>query len=242
MIKRKLNITNEGKDFTIDPVTRSARFLKNNKAALIHGGYSKKIDETLINSALDNDLALETGLLKGQLLNLATLGQSVISGLIAEGDEITALHLALACADRTSKLIPQIQKLLESDLLNIEVPDVNTEKVRKRILKKFQDNKCSALEVAYLYEVQNLGSLPHYIKQSVAIELSEQSKDVEDTFTREELELRAQKYWKETQLEAQQRLDREKAVLLEKRKLSNCTSTCSDNKKYPIKGCLNEKS
>jgi hypothetical protein len=129
----------ENKDYILDPVTRRAKFLKNNQATLIHGGFSKQIAPELLEAALDTDLAFETGLLKSQLTNLATLGTSIISKLIEDGDELSALQLALACADRTAKLVPQVQKLLESDLVNIKVPDIKQDKLKNRILKKFND-------------------------------------------------------------------------------------------------------
>lgn len=221
MTQRRKTKTNKGtEDYSIDPITRRARFLKNNKAALVHGGYSQNVDESLLNSALENDLAFETGILKGQLFNITTIGTTAVNQMMDSGDEVGALHLALACADRVAKLAPQVQKLLESELSHHQLPDLKKEQTKKRILKKFQSQQITASEVAFNYALHELGSVPQFIMYALIAELKNQTTDVEDEiFTREELEQKAKSYWEQVAQEENQKIARKAAISIAKRTL-----------------------
>lgn len=208
--------------FSIDKKTRRATFLANNQAALVHGGYSKNIPEELMGAVLSGDLSFELGILKGQLSNISILGEKAINGFSVQGDDASALHVALACADSTSRLIPQIQKVLESKLSNNEQVDDRAAKIRFRWLKKLRAGGCNALEVAYQFEINELGSLPDYVQRQLECELRTIEPElVPELYTRDELKQKLQAYWDETEVEATQIAKRKTAIDLEKKRIND---------------------
>jgi hypothetical protein len=207
--------------FSIDKKTRRATFLANNQAALIHGGYSKNIPEEMMNSVLSIDLSFELAVLKGQLCNIALLGDKAIQSFSDQGDAASALHIALACADSTSRLIPQIQKVLESELSSSEQVDDRVAKLQFRWLKKLRAGGCNALEVAYQFEVNELGSLPSYVQKKLEHELRTVEPElVPELYTREELKQKLQDYWDETETEDDLMVKRKTAINLEKQRIN----------------------
>jgi len=209
-------------NFSIDKKTRRATFLKNNKAALVHGGYSQKISEELMVSVLAGDLGFELGVLKGQLCNIASLGDRAVKSLSEQGDDVSALKVALACADSTSRLIPQIQKVLESELSNIGEIDEMTLKARIRWLRKLRAGGCNVLEVAYQFEINELGSLPGYVQKQLESELKTIEPDlISELYTRQELTKKLQEYWDTTEAEPEEIAQRKEAIDLEKRRINN---------------------
>jgi hypothetical protein len=207
--------------FSIDKKTRRATFLANNQAALIHGGYSKNIPEEMMNSVLAGDLGFELGMLKGQLSNIALLSDKAIKSFSSQGDDASALHVALACADSTSRLIPQIQKVLESELSNNDKVDDRALKFRFRWLKKLRAGGCNALEVAYQFEVNGLGNLPSYVQKQLENELRTVEPElVPELYTREELKQKLQDYWDKTETEAALMVKRKTAMDLEKQRIN----------------------
>jgi hypothetical protein len=207
--------------FSIDKKTRRATFLANNQAALIHGGYSKNIPEEMMNSVLAGDLGFELGMLQGQLSNIALLSDKAIKSFSSQGDDASALHVALACADSTSRLIPQIQKVLESELSNNDKVDDRVLKFRFRWLKKSRAGGCNALEVAYQFEVNELGSLPSYVQKQLENELRTVEPElVPELYTREESKQKLQDYWNKTETEAALMVKRKTAMDLEKQRIN----------------------
>lgn len=208
-------------NFSLDKKTRRATFLKNNKAALVHGGYSQKLPEELIASVLAGDLGFELGVLKGQLCNIASLGDRAVKSLSVQGDDVSALKVALACADSTSRLIPQIQKVLESELSNIGVIDERPLKARSRWLRKLRAGGCNVLEVAYQFEINELGSLPGYVQKQLESELkSIEPELIPELYTRQELTKKLQEYWDITEGEEAQMAQRKIAIDLEKERIN----------------------
>lgn len=211
-----------GKDFELDPVTKRSRFKKNNNAALIHGGYSKQISPDLLTAMTDNDLGFEVGILKGQLSNIAVMGEQLIQDLCQQGESATALSVALSCADRASKLVPQIQKALESPIVLNSEPDPKERRLKNRWLKRFHLGECSAAEVAYQFEVNNLGLPPLYIIKKLEVDIKSAPLEVDDTqYNREEIQQLLTEYWKETASEAQLRSKREEAIQKEKKRIAD---------------------
>jgi hypothetical protein len=207
--------------FSIDKKTRRATFLANNQAALVHGGYSKNIPAELMNSVLAGDLGFEYGMLKGQLANIALLSDKAIQSFSSQGDDASALHVALACADSTSRLIPQIQKVLESKLSNNDQVDDRAIKLRPYWLKKLRAGGCNALEVAYQFEVNELGSLPSYVQKQLENELRVVEPElVPELYTREELKQKLQDYWDKTEKEAELIVKRKAVIDLEKQRIN----------------------
>ncbi|MBL4828474.1 MAG: hypothetical protein JKY55_01055 [Aliivibrio sp.] len=218
MKKRKEQQT---KNYSIDKTTRRATFLKNNKAALVHGGYSKKIPETLVSSILAGDLGFEIGMLKGQLSNIALLGEQAIDALTQQGESALALEVALSCADSTARLIPQIQKALESHLSVAEELDSSVTKTRTRWLKKLRAGDCDALEVAYQFEINDLGELPNYVHKQVDNALRAIEPElVPELYSREELSLRLQSYWQKTEGEEAAQQQRKLTINAEKQRIN----------------------
>jgi hypothetical protein len=206
-------------NFSIDKKTRRATFLANNQAALVHGGHSKNIPEEVMNSVLAGDLGFELGMLKGQLSNIALLGDKAIQSFSDQGDAASALQIALACADSTSRLIPQIQKALESQLSNNEQVDESTVKMRLRWLKKLRAGGCNPLEIAYQFEVNELGSLPSYVQKQLENELRVVEPElVPELYTREELKQKLQDYWDKTEKEAELIVKRKAVIDLQKQR------------------------
>ncbi|EPR2983068.1 hypothetical protein [Vibrio parahaemolyticus] len=209
-------------DYTLDPITSRATFKKNNKAALIHGGYSREINENLLEAILDNDLGFEVGVLKGQLTNIHTLGSELTQKLLLQGEEATALNVALSCADRASKLVPQIQKALESPLTADFELDAKKQRQKNRWLKRFHAGECSASDVAYQFEVNNLGQPPLYVMKKLEAEIKSAPSDIDDAqYSREELQQQLMEYWQETASEEQLRNEREQAIQREKKRISD---------------------
>lgn len=211
----------EGKDYFLDPETKRSCFKTNNKAALIHGGYSKQIPEEVLHAMLNNDLGFEIGILKGQLSNLATMGAEVVNELQQQGEKATALSVALSCADRASKIVPQIQKALESPLVINKEPDPKVLRTRNRWLKKLQAGGCLPSEVAYQFEVNNLGSLPEYLMKRLEIELKNIEPELEEElYSREELQKKLTEYWKEVDSEELTKLERKNTIHKEKQRIN----------------------
>jgi hypothetical protein len=208
--------------FSIDKKTRRATFLANNQAALVHGGYSKNIPAELMNSVLAGDLGFEYGMLKGQLANIALLSDKAIQSFSSQGDDASALHVALACADSTSRLIPQIQKVLESKLSNNDQFDDRAIRLRSHWLKKLRAaGGCNALEVAYQFEVNELGSLPSYVQKQLENELRTVEPElVRELYSREELKQKLRDYWDETETESELMVKRKTAIDLEKQRIN----------------------
>jgi len=220
--KIKVRTAEKETDYILDPITRRSCFIHNNKAALIHGGYSKHISDELLKSILDNDLGFEIGLLKGQLSNLAIMGGEVINELQQQGEKSAALDIALSCADRASKLVPQIKKVLESPLVNIEQPDPKILRTRNRWLKKLHNSECPPSEVAYQFEINNLGPLPDYIIKLLQIELNNVEPEiVTELYSREELQNKLTEYWKEVDCEKSAQLKRQEAIHKEKKRVND---------------------
>lgn len=214
---KKLNIAAEGKDYTLNANTRRSCFQNNNKSALIHGGYAKNIPEELLAAILDNDLGFELGVLKGQLTNITTMGMGIISDLIQDGESTTALEVALSCADRSAKLVPQIQKILESELVIEEQENLKVIKTRSRLLKKLHAGLCLPSEVAYQFECHQLGALPDYVNQMLKIELKEQQPELEvELYSREELQSKISDYWLNVEQDKVAQLERNAEVTAEK--------------------------
>jgi hypothetical protein len=211
----------KGSGYELDPGTRRSRFLKNNKAALIHGGFSKNIPEELLTSILSNDLGFELGVLKGQLTNITTMGMGVISELVQDGENTTALNIALSCADRSAKLVPQIQKILESVLVKEEQDEPKVIKTRTRLLKKLHAGLCLPSEVAYQFECHQLGELPDYVDQMLKIELKEKEPEVEiELYSREELQVKVSDYWQSVEQEKEHQVERKADITAEKERVN----------------------
>lgn len=224
-MKNKITIKSiavEGKDYELDPKTKRSRFKQNNTAALTHGGYSKQISPDLLTAMIDNDLGFEVGILKGQLSNLAVMGEQLIQDLHQQGESATALSVALSCADRASKLVPQIQKALESPLVSNTELDPKKQRLKNRWLKRFHAGECSASDVAYQFEVNNLGQLPLYVMKKLEAEIKSAPSDIDDAqYSREELHQQLMEYWQETASEEQLRNEREQAIQREKKRISD---------------------
>lgn len=210
-----------GKDYLIDPTTRRSKFIENNKAAMVHGGYSTEIPSSIVDALLDNDLGFELGILKGQLCNIATIGQKVIDNLIAEGEEATALNVELSCVDRSVKLIPQIQKVLESQITE-PLPDYQkTNRARSRWLKQLYKGNCSPSDVAYQFEVHQLGELPQYVQKMLSKELSMQQTEIEhENLSREQILEKLEDYKRAVAAEVDDIKQRELAVSIEKQRIN----------------------
>jgi hypothetical protein len=216
---KKINKAIENKDYVIDPSTRRSQFKKNNSAALIHGGFSKRIPDELLDPILDNDLGFELGVLKGQLSNITLLGQEVITRLIAEGKDCIALNVVLSCADRAARLGPQIHKVLDSSFAQSESPQVI--KDRKRWLNKLYKRTCSASDVAYQFEIHQLGELPKYVQQMLLQELTIQQVDAEyDYLSREQILQKLEDYKRTIADESNQIKQRELTVSIEKQRVN----------------------
>ncbi|MGF1754889.1 hypothetical protein L4C33_14995 [Vibrio makurazakiensis] len=200
-------------DYTLDPITSRATFKKNNKAALIHGGYSHDISDSILEAILDNDLGFEVGILKGQLTNIHTLGSQLTQTLLLQGEEATALSVLLSCADRSSKLVPQIQKLLKNSAAQHNSLNHKELAARKRWLKKLKDGVCLPSEVAYQFETQQLGEPPAYVQKMIDVELRSCDSEVEDElFSRTDLQQQLCEYWEATKKEAKNKQIRQKEV------------------------------
>ncbi|MGS0692311.1 hypothetical protein [Shewanella sp. 30m-9] len=216
---KKTKKTKQNTGYIIDPKTRRSQFQSNNRAALVHGGFSNKIPEELLGSILDNDLGFELGVLKGQLSNITLLGQEVITRLITEGEDSVALSVVLSCADRTAKLVPQIQKVLDSSLAKTgSVQLINS---RNRWLNKLYKGKCSASDVAYQFEVHQLGELPDYVQRMLSIELSAQQTDTDhENLSREQIFEKLEDYKVTIAAEEEQIKLRQQAVSKEKQRIN----------------------
>jgi len=211
---KSLKTAVENRDYILDVSTRRSCFQSNNKAALIHGGYSKSIPEELITAVLDNDLGFELGVLKGQLSNISTMGMGIISDLLQSGESTTALDVALSCADRSAKLVPQIQKILESEVMREKQQDPRLLKSRSRLLKKLHAGLCLPSDVAYQFEYQQLGELPDYVTQMLKLELKESKAELEtELYSREELQSKIAEYWLEVEQEKQSLIERKVQVV-----------------------------
>ncbi|HHI5045587.1 TPA: hypothetical protein ACP5XP_004558 [Vibrio parahaemolyticus] len=212
----------KGKDYELDPTTKRSRFKKNNNAALVHGGYSKQLSPELLAAVIDNDLGFEVGILKGQLSNLAVIGEQLIQELHQQGESATALSVALSCADRASKLVPQIQKALESPIVLDTEFDPKKRRLKNRWLKRFHTGDCSATDIAYQFEINDLGQLPIYVMKKLEVEIKSTPSDIDDAqYSREEIQQQLMEYWKETATEEQRRDEREKAIQQEKKRISD---------------------
>ncbi|MDB1124674.1 hypothetical protein [Vibrio algarum] len=170
----------EGVDFLLDPETSRATFIRNNKAALTHGGYSLQVPETIMQAALDSDLGFEVGLLKGQLTNIATIGGDLMQELYEEGEKAQALAVSLSCADRAARIVPQLLKAVEHQQQNTKGLTTKQKNARKRILKKLQNNSLSALDVAYQFELNELGKLPQFVVDLLQLEIVTPNKEESD--------------------------------------------------------------
>ncbi|MDD2342336.1 MAG: hypothetical protein PHV54_05545 [Tolumonas sp.] len=210
-----------GLDYVVDPRTKRSKFIENNKAAMIHGGYSVEIPESIMNALLENDLGFELGILKGQLANLAIIGRKVVNDLIVAGEETKALNIELACIDRSVKLVPQIQKVLASKEVS-SLPDM--EKIanaRVRWLKQLQKGNCTASELAFQFEIHQLGNVPDYVQRMLLRELSIQQPEFEnENLSREAIFEKLETYKNLIAQEKDERQQREIAVSLEKRKIN----------------------
>lgn len=216
---KKAKQAKENKDYIIDPKTRRSKFKDNNRAALIHGGFSNNIPEVLVGSILDNDLGFELGVLKGQLSNVTLLGHEVITRLITEGDDSAALSVVLSCADRSAKLVPQIHKVLDSSLAQADSPQVI--KTRKQWLNKLYKGKCLASDVAYHFEIHQLGELPGYVQKMLSNELTAQQTDTaHDNLSREQIFEKLEDYKTTIAAEEEQIKWRQQAVSREKQRIN----------------------
>lgn len=212
----------KGKDYELDPTTKRSRFKKNNNAALIHGGYSKQLSPEFLAAVIDNDLGFEVGILKGQLSNLAVMGEQLIQELHQQGESATALSVALSCADRASKLVPQIQKALESPIVLDTEFDSKKRRLKNRWLKRFHTGDCSATDIAYQFEVNDLGQPPLYVMKKLEMEIKSSPSDIDDSqYSREEIQQQLMEYWKETASEELRRDERETAIQQEKKRISD---------------------
>jgi hypothetical protein len=217
----KIRTAIESKDYVLNSSTRRSCFQNNNKAALIHGGFSKNIPEELLTSILSNDLGFELGVLKGQLSNITTMGMGIISELVQEGEKTTALNIAFSCADRSAKLVPQIQKILESGLVKEEQDEPKVIKTRTRLLKKLHAGLCLPSEVAYQFECHQLGELPDYVDQMLKIEFKEKEPEVEiELYSREELQVKVSEYWQGVEQEKESQLERKADIEAEKKRVN----------------------
>lgn len=236
-MKKERNIKSRavlGKDYELDPITKRARFKKNNNAALVHGGYASQLPPELLSAMMENDLGFEVGILKGQLSNLTLMGDQLIKELHQQGESATALSVALSCADRASKLVPQIQKALESPLLTNTEQAPQKQRLKNRWLKRFHTGECSATDIAYQFEINELGQLPLYVMKKLEMEIKSTPSDIVDAqYSREEIQQQLMDYWKETASEDQRREEREKAIQHAKKRISehffNTSSTNDSN-------------
>ena len=218
--KRKVKSAIKGKDYLIEPESKRSIFLKNNQAALLHGGFSQRIPEALMDSIIDSDLGFEVGILKGQLCNIATIGMTTISDLSEKGDNAMALTVLLSCADRSSKLVPQIQKAIEHYNANETQLNESQLKSKNRWLKKLHSGNCLPSEVAFQFEIHQLGGLPSYVDKMLALELTDQKQVIRDEiYTKEELQQKVSEYWKNTKNEEVHRTEREEAITIVKQKI-----------------------
>ncbi|MGS0675962.1 hypothetical protein [Shewanella sp. 125m-1] len=216
---KTIKTAKQNTDYIIAPKTRRSQFQSNNSAALVHGGFSNKIPKELLSSILDNDLGFELGVLKGQLSNITQLGQEVITRLITEGEDSVALSVVLSCADRTAKLVPQIHKVLDSSFAQTESTQII--KSRNRWLNKLYKGNCSASDVAYQFEVHQLGELPKYVQQMLSNELSAQQTDTDhDNLSREQVLEKLQDYKTTIAAEEEQIKLRQQAVSKEKQRIN----------------------
>ena len=191
-------ITKQNKNYYLDPVTSRATFIKNNKAAMTHGGYSRDIPQELIDAALENDFGYEVGVLKGQLTNLLTIGNELVDSLYNDGEKARALSVALSCADRASRLVPQIQKAIEGHTNSSSGLTAKQKSQRKRVLKKLADGNCTALDVAYQFATQELGELPSYVNTLLSLQLkTESGEQIEELISKEEIRRKLEEYWQE---------------------------------------------
>lgn len=219
---KKLSKAVEGVDYDIAPTSRRAQFKKNNQAALVHGGFSNHLGPELLAVITDNDLGFEVGVLKGQLSNLTMIGDFVIKELHQQGESVTALNVALSCADRASKLVPQIQRALESPLITGESLSQQKVKIKNRWLKKLQAGGCSAMEVAYQFEVNQLGSLPNYVVKKLEFELKNATVEIADElFSRQDINKMTEEYWNKVVSEPDEKEQRLKAIHIEKERVNN---------------------
>lgn len=206
-------------NFKIDKDTRRSTFLKNNNAALTHGGFSKNLPVDLRSALLDSDLGFELGMLKGQLSNIATLGAQAIKELIEAGDSLSAAKLSLSCSDSATRLVPQIHKLINATS-ELDVDEGKT-KGRNKWLRKFRAGGCNALEVAYQFETNQLGEVPEYIRKTIDSELRViEPESIPDLHTREELNQKVLQYRDNLKLEADSRSKRKAEVDLEKKRIN----------------------
>jgi hypothetical protein len=217
----KIRKSIERKDYVLNPSTRRSSFQNNNKAALIHGGYSKNIPAELMEAVLGNDLGYELGILKGQLSNISTLGMGIISELLEEGERSEALSVALSCADRSARLVPQIQRIVELNSIREEVPDSKVIKTRSKLLKKLNSGLLLPSEVAYQFEYQQLGELPDYVNQMLKIELKEKEPEVEvELYSREELQVKVSDYRLALEQEKESQVERKAEITAEKERVN----------------------
>lgn len=217
----KKDRTRKGKDYLIDPATRRSRFIENNKAAMVHGGYSTEIPSPIVDALLDNDLGFELGILKGQLCNIATIGQKVIDNLMVEGEEASALSVELSCVDRSVKIIPQIQKVLESQITAVLPDNQKTNRARSRWLKQLYKGNCSPSDVAYQFEVHQLGELPQYVRYMLSKELSMQQTEIEhENLSREQILEKLEGYKTAVAAEVNDIRQRELAISIEKQRIN----------------------
>ncbi|MGR5069307.1 hypothetical protein [Vibrio alfacsensis] len=221
----------KGKDYTLDPETRRSRFIKNNTAALVHGGYSKQLPAEVLDAITDNDLGFEIGVLKGQLSNITFIGEQLIGELEQQGDIANALSVVLSCADRAAKLVPQIQKALESPIVTDSNTDVNKLRLKNRWLKKLQNGDCLASEVAYQFEIHQLGHLPLYVIKKLESELKNNAFETDDApYSREDLQQQLNEYWLTTQDEEENRSLRSIKISKEKKRITDSFfSSATDN-------------
>lgn len=210
----------KGLDYELDS-DRRAHFKKNNKAALIHGGYSKDMPQEVRDAFLANDYSYELALLKNQASQVALIGGRFVDQLMEQGDISSALSVSLSCADRMSKLIPQIQKALESPLLTDDELPPAKQKIKNRWLKKLQAGGCTALDAAYQFEVNNLGILPVYVLKKLDFELKNTTAEIEDElFSRQDIDNMTEEYWNSVESERNKKEERLKAIHLEKSRIN----------------------
>ncbi|UML94181.1 hypothetical protein [Shewanella xiamenensis] len=218
---KKIRTAAHDKNYIVDPATRRSKFIENNKAAMIHGGYSVEIPPSIVDALLDNDLGFELGILKGQLCNITIIGKRVINSLIAEGEETTALNVGLSCADRSVKIILQIQKLLESKLTKPLPDHEKTNRSRTRWLKQLYIGNCSPSDVAFQFEINQLGQLPDYVQQMLSKELAMQQINAEhDNLSREDILAKIEDYKASIAMEKEQIKQREQSVSIEKQRIN----------------------
>lgn len=212
----------ECQDYELDPITKRSRFKKNNKAALIHGGYSKEMPPEVEEAFLANDYSYELALLKNQASQVALIGGRFVDQLMEQGDISSALSVSLSCADRMSKLIPQIQKALESPIVSGSEFDPKKRRLKNRWLKRFHNGDCSATDIAYQFEINDLGQPPLYVMKKLEVEIKSDPSDIDDAqYSREEIQQQLMEYWKETASEEQRRNEREEAIQQEKKRISD---------------------